>query len=91
MAPVYNNIYSEDVLTLIERMGYNYDLFLLIDVLGHFDKAVRRQLLKKLLSNGKAVVISIPKKHSEQKNAFNNTHESHEARWTRKEMSSFSK
>jgi hypothetical protein len=43
-------------------MDYNYDLFLLIDVLEHFDKSAGRLLLKKLLSKSKGVIISILKK-----------------------------
>jgi hypothetical protein len=87
---VYNNIYSEDVLTLINRIDYKYDLSLLIDVFEHFDKPAGRLLLEKLLSKSKGVLISIPKKPSAQKNAFNNDYETHRAKWTRKELSSFS-
>jgi hypothetical protein len=87
---VYNNIYSEDILTLIDGVDYNYDLFLLIDVLEHFDKPAGRLLLEKLLSKSKGVLISTPKNPSAQKNAFNNDYETHRAKWTRKEMSSFS-
>jgi hypothetical protein len=71
-------------------MDYNYDLFLLIDVLEHFDKSAGRLLLKKLLSKSKGVIISILKNLSAQKKAFNNAYESHLAKWTRKELSSFS-
>lgn len=87
---VYNNIYSEDVLTLINRVDYNYDLFLLIDVLEHFDKSAGHLLLEKLLLKSKGILISTPKNPSAQKNAFNNDYETHRAKWTRKELSSFS-
>lgn len=87
---VYNNIYSEDVLTLINRIDYKYDLSLLIDVFEHFDKPAGRLLLEKLLSKSIGVLISIPKNPSPQKNAFNNEYETHRAKWTRKELSSFS-
>jgi hypothetical protein len=86
---VYNNIYSEDVLTLINRIDCKYDLSLLIDVLEHFDKAAGRMLLEKLLSKSKGVLISIPKNPSAQKNAFNNEYETHRAKWVKKELSSF--
>jgi hypothetical protein len=87
---VYNNIFSENVMTLINRVDYKYDLFLLIDVLEHFDKQEGHLLLEKLLSRGKGVLISTPKNPSAQKNAFNNDYEIHRAKWTRKEFSSFS-
>jgi len=35
---VYNNIFSEDIIELIDRLDFKYELVLLIDVLEHFNK-----------------------------------------------------
>jgi hypothetical protein len=86
---VYNNTYLEDVLALIDKVDYKYDLVLLVDVFEHFDKRAGNSLLKKLLLKSKGVLISTPKNPSNQKDAFENVFETHRAKWTSQELSSF--
>jgi methyltransferase family protein len=86
---VYNNIYSEDITVLIDKIDYRYDLVLLIDVLEHFDKPTGQSLLEKLLRQNNGVLISTPKNPSAQTEVFENVYETHRAKWTRDELSSF--
>ncbi|MFY9799465.1 MAG: methyltransferase domain-containing protein [Candidatus Nitrosopolaris sp.] len=86
---VYNNIYSEDITVLIDKIDFRYDLVLLIDVLEHFDKPTGQSLLEKLLRQNKGVLISTPKNPSAQTDVFENIYETHRAKWTTDELSSF--
>ena len=86
---IYNNIYSEDITVLIDKIDYRYDLVLLIDVLEHFDKPTGHSLLDKLLRQNNGVLISTPKNPSAQTGVFKNIYETHRAKWTRDELSSF--
>jgi hypothetical protein len=83
---VYNNIYSEDITTLVDRLDFRYDLVLLIDVFEHFDKPTGESLLRKLLQKNNSVLISTPKNPSAQKDAFENKYEIHKAKWTKHEL-----
>jgi hypothetical protein len=84
---VYNQIYVEDILKLVDKLDFNYDLVLLIDVLEHFDKSEGELLLKKLLARNKGVLISTPKDPSDQKGAFGNSFEIHKSKWSKEELS----
>jgi hypothetical protein len=84
---VYDNLYVEDVRELVDKLDYNYDLVLLIDVLEHFSKTDGELLLEKLLSKNLGILISTPKDPSDQKNAFGNIYETHKSRWTIKDIS----
>ena len=86
---VYNNIYSEDITVLIDKIDFRYDLVLLIDVLEHFDKPTGQSLLEKLLRQNKGVFISTPKNPSAETDVFENIYETHIAKWTTDELSSF--
>ncbi len=82
----YNNVYVGDVRDLIDKLEFRYDLVLLIDVLEHFKKAEGELLLKKLLQKNLGILISTPKKPSEQRNAFGNDYETHKSKWTKKDI-----
>jgi hypothetical protein len=86
---IYNNIYLGDICTTVDKLNFKYDLILLIDVFEHIDKSAGQSLLEKLLRNNEGILISTPKNPSDQKEAFENIHETHRARWTRDELSSF--
>jgi hypothetical protein len=86
---IYDHIYVQDILLLVDKLDYRYDLALLVDVLEHFTKADGNSLLKKMLSNNRGVLISTPKKPSNQKALFGNSYETHRARWTKQELSGF--
>lgn len=83
----YDNVYADDIRDLVDKLDFSYDLVLLIDVLEHFKKAEGELLLQKLLGRNLGILISTPKKPSEQKNAFGNDYEAHKSKWTRKDIS----
>src|SRR5919109_1202957 len=84
---VYNRLYDEDVFNIIDKIDIAYDLVLLIDVLEHFNKEQGNSLLSKITRNNKGVIVSTPKKVSDQKEAFNNKYEIHKSQWTKDELS----
>jgi hypothetical protein len=88
---IYNNIYTENIIDLVKKLDYNYDLVLLIDVLEHFSKEEGVWLLKNLLSKNKGILINTPKKPSNQKDVFKNIFEIHKSLWKKKELISFGK
>jgi hypothetical protein len=83
---IYNNIYSEDIIKLVDKIDFKYELVLLIDVLEHFNKDQGKWLLEKLLSKCTGILVSIPKKPGPQKDAFDNIYETHRSRWTKNEL-----
>jgi hypothetical protein len=85
---VYNNIYINDIMEVLDKIEYRYDLVLLIDVLEHFDKHQGENLLHKILHKNGGVLISTPKKPSSQEDAFNNVYETHRSKWTKNDLSS---
>jgi 2-polyprenyl-3-methyl-5-hydroxy-6-metoxy-1,4-benzoquinol methylase len=58
---IYNNIYTENIINLVNNLDYSYDLVLLIDVLEHFSKEEGISLLNNLLKKNKGVLVSTPK------------------------------
>lgn len=84
---VYNRLYDEDAINIIDKIDIAYDLVLLIDVLEHFNKEQGNSLLSKVIRNNKGAIISTPKKVSDQKEAFNNKYEIHKSQWTKDELS----
>lgn len=88
---IYNNIYTENILDLVKKLDYTYDLVLLIDVLEHFSKDEGVWLLNNLLSKNKGILIGTPKRPSAQKDAFGNVFETHKSMWKKKELISFGK
>ena len=84
---VYNNIYNDNIITVIRKLEMGYDLVLLLDVLEHFDKEEGRFLLDSLLSKNTGVLISTPKHPSAQKDAFGNIYETHRSAWSKQELS----
>ena len=83
---VYNNIYAEDALKILDKVDFKYDLILLIDVLEHFDKSTGRSFLEKMLQLHGGVLVSTPKKVSNQTDAFGNEFERHRSQWTKAEL-----
>jgi hypothetical protein len=86
---IYNNVYTEDILTLIPKLDIKYDMVLLIDVLEHFEHPIGQNLLERLLTidrKAKGVLVSTPKNPSPQKAKFGNHYEIHRARWTEDEL-----
>jgi 2-polyprenyl-3-methyl-5-hydroxy-6-metoxy-1,4-benzoquinol methylase len=85
---VYNNIYINDIMEVLDKIESRYDLVLLIDVLEHFEKHQGETLLYKILRKNDGVLISTPKKPSSQKDAFGNVYETHRSKWTKSDLGS---
>jgi 2-polyprenyl-3-methyl-5-hydroxy-6-metoxy-1,4-benzoquinol methylase len=88
---IYNNIYTENIIDLVKKLDYTYDLVLLIDVLEHFSKEEGVWLLNNLLSKNKGILIGTPKRPSAQKDVFENVFETHKSVWKKMELTSFGK
>jgi hypothetical protein len=88
---IYNNIYTENIIDLVKKLDYTYDLVLLIDVLEHFSKEEGVWLLNNLLSKNKGILIGTPKRPSAQKDVFGNVFETHKSVWKKMELTSFGK
>lgn len=86
---IYNNIYTENIIDLVKKLDYRYDLVLIIDVLEHFTKEEGERLLETLLSNNKSVLIATPRKPSNQKDVFDNVFEIHKSLWKKKDLMRF--
>ena len=50
---VYNRLYDDDIMNIIDKIDFRYDLVLLIDVLEHFNIEQGNLLLSKILQNNK--------------------------------------
>jgi len=85
---VYNNIYIDDIMEVLDKIETKYDLILLIDVLEHFEKHQGGVLLHNILHKNGGVLISTPKKPSSQKDVFGNVYETHRSEWTKGDLSS---
>lgn len=88
---IYNNIYTENIIDVVKKLDYTYDLVLLIDVLEHFSKEEGVWLLNNLLSKNKGILIGTPKRPSAQKAVFENVFETHKSVWKKIELTSFGK
>ena len=85
---VYNRIYDEDIMDVLDQIDFSYDLVLILDVLEHLDKQQGKLLLTKILQTNDGAVVSTPKKVSLQKDVFDNKYEIHKSQW-KDELSSF--
>lgn len=87
---IYNNVYTEDILTLIPKLDIKYyDMVLLIDVLEHFEHSIGQTLLDRLLTidrKAKGVLVSTPKNPLPQNAKFGNEYEIHRSKWTEQEL-----
>ncbi|MFZ2193245.1 MAG: class I SAM-dependent methyltransferase [Candidatus Moraniibacteriota bacterium] len=88
---IYDEIHIGDATKIINDLKNSYDLVLLIDVLEHFEKKAGSDLIKKILSKNKAVLISVPKNIGDQKEVFSNQYETHLAEWVKKDFKKFGK
>lgn len=74
---IYRNIYIDNILTAdVDK----YDLYLLIDVIEHWEKDEVYSLLNRLLEKGN-VLISTPSKFIEQDTVNGNEWERHKTFW----------
>src|SRR5215211_5535758 len=87
----YINMYTENIINLVNNLDYSYDLVLLIDVLEHFSKEEGILLLNNLLKKNKGILVSTPKKPSPQQDVFGNAFEIHKSLWKKEELSTLGK
>jgi 2-polyprenyl-3-methyl-5-hydroxy-6-metoxy-1,4-benzoquinol methylase len=83
---VYDNIFNENILDIVQELNIRYDLVLLIDVLEHFEKDQGKELVKTLIKKNRGIIISTPKKPSLQEDAFGNIYETHRSVWSKDEL-----
>jgi SAM-dependent methyltransferase len=80
----YRTIFNDDYTTSYRNM--DYDIYLFIDVLEHFNYSVAVDIISYLRSKNKKIILSIPiaEKHWHQDETFerNNPHEAHLHDWT---------
>lgn len=86
---VYNRIYDEDIMDVLDQIDFSYNLVLILDVLEHLDKQQGKLLLTKILQRNDGAIVSTPKKVSLQKDVFDNKYEIHKSQWNKDELSSF--
>ena len=84
---VYNRIYDKDIMDVLDQIDFRYDLVLILDVLEHLDKEQGKLLITSVLQKNNGVIISTPKKVSNQKDVFDNKYEIHKSQWTKEELS----
>jgi 2-polyprenyl-3-methyl-5-hydroxy-6-metoxy-1,4-benzoquinol methylase len=85
----YHDIFIDDY----SKHSYRYmtfDIYLLVDVLEHFDRQTAIDTIGMLTSEGKKIIASIPNgpKHWTQSPKFEaeNPHEAHKHNWTNEEV-----
>ena len=59
---VYNRLYDDDIMNIIDKIDFRYDLELLIDVLEHFNIEQGNLLLSKILQIIKELLYLLPKR-----------------------------
>lgn len=75
---IYGKVYQENIFEMKEIPAY--DLYLIIDVIEHWDKEKAHELLKKLTKHGD-VLISTPRAVGEQGAVYGNEWERHVSQW----------
>lgn len=85
---IYDSIQFGDANKLIDKLDKSYDLVMIIDTLGEFDRHDGEQLLRKLTSKHKSLVISVPRYISKQrgKSKASTQNKSH---WRRRDFKCF--
>jgi hypothetical protein len=86
---IYNNIYIGNATNILERINYNYDLILIIDVLEHFDYHEGHKLLEICSKIGRNILISVPKNIGVQEIVYGNIYETHKYKFNKKDFGIF--
>ena len=79
---VYDNLYRDDIRSILSRLDTHYDLALCIDVIEHFDSEDGCRVLAELQRRASNVLISTPKTFFPQQAEFGNDLEAHRSLWT---------
>jgi len=77
---IYNNIYIGDIRELINKLD-NYDLVLMFDIIEHFEKQEGLDLLEKIKSKCKNILLSTPASKIRTMDIMGNTHQEHKSLW----------
>ena len=85
---VYDQVIVGDAAEILPGLGeQSYDLVLLIDVIEHFDRPTGNEILRQSLRVGRNVIVSTPLGFFTQE-GFDNPHEQHRSRWSRRDLKS---
>jgi hypothetical protein len=88
---IYDNIYIEDIFTLIDKLD-KYDLFILSDVVEHFKKDKGQTLVRKCYEKAnKAILIITPIVFFQQGNTCGNKAENHRSLWAMNDFKAYEK
>jgi hypothetical protein len=83
---IYDNIFIGDVLQIINGIN-NYDLFIISDVIEHFEKEQGKELIKRTFNKtNKALLITTPIVFMPQNALYNNPNEHHKSIWSVKDF-----
>lgn len=85
---IYRKIYNENIL---ESQRDGYDLYIIVDVLEHWDKDEGLALIRKFVDGGGKVLISTPRSVGEQGAEFGNEWERHVSQWQGSDFNEFSR
>lgn len=77
---IYDHIAIGDVRQLPDDDLAGYDLYLMVDVIEHFEKAEGKALLDRLLGFGGAVLVNTP--IVDYRAHYENPYEDHQSHWT---------
>ncbi len=79
---VYDNVYVENIIDFLQK-DWDYDFIFLGDILEHIDKSSAQELLSELVSRAKmGVLVSVPRRNSQQGAEFGNSLEEHRSSWS---------
>ncbi|MDD3774139.1 MAG: small ribosomal subunit Rsm22 family protein [Patescibacteria group bacterium] len=83
---IYNKIYVGNALKVLPTLKTKYDLILLIDVLEHFSCKDGQKLIYLCKKKAKNIIVSTPRRMSDQKDTFGNSFETHLCQWQKKDF-----
>jgi len=78
---IYDKIHIGNALDILPKLKNKYDLILLIDVLEHFSCIEGQKLISLCKQKTKNILISTPRRMSDQKDTFSNPYETHLCQW----------
>ena len=88
---IYDKIFIEDVFMAVDKVA-NYDLFILGDVIEHFEKEKGKILLDKCFDKAnKAVLVMTPATFFPQEGMYGNFAEKHKSLWTEDDFKKYGK
>jgi hypothetical protein len=82
---IYNKIYIGDILKLVDELGY-YDMIHIGDVIEHVGKKEGLELIRKLKTKCKNLIVITPLHISVQGEVYGNVNETHVSQWTQADL-----